>query len=416
MKVNHRLPARRGKALGRSVAVATAVVIGAGAALAPSASASDKYGPGYAIPDAAGHANASHLGAYGKPGSLYPHARFHGYCADPALPGPAAGGHYGPITQFSSWTSKLTGKKVPAANIAKAALILSDLRQPTDAGAAAADAAITSYLNPGSTYALPNGKRALQRLSYPNVSPAAKSLAAQYMKIADRYAGPYKVNIHTPTGTLKPGAKARVTLDVTSATGHKISNAKLDVTSATGTSKVSTGPSGTATTTITAPKKGTATVKAIAKVLPSYTLRAQIPSNPHAQRLVVTGGRSSAEATARVKVTSGEGSLRLVKTAADTHKVMAGVEFEVKDASGKTFTKGKTDSKGVWRVSGLPAGRYTVHETQAVEGYQVAPDQRVSVGGLKATEVKVSDARIPRAKTPNQPRPVTIHTLPKTGR
>ncbi|MEJ8654819.1 SpaA isopeptide-forming pilin-related protein [Streptomyces sp. MS1.AVA.3] len=391
----------------------TAVALGAGLVAAPGAVAADKYGPGYSVPDSNGRPGASHLGAYGKPGALFPHARFHGYCADPTLPGPAAGGHYGPITEFSSWTSKATGKKVPAANIARAALILSDLRQPTDAQAAAADAAITSYLNPNSTYALPNGKRALQRLSYRNVSPASKRLAAQYMRIADRYAGPYKVNIHMPA-VVQPGAKARITLDVTSAAGNKISNAKLNVSGATGTQRISTGPSGTATTTITAPKKGSANVKAIAAVLPSYTLRAQIPSNPQAQRLVVTGGRSSAQAKASAQVGGSHGGLTITKAAAVTHKLLPGVSFEVKNSSNKTVAKGKTNSDGRLEIKDLPAGRYTVHEAAAVSGYQLAPDRQVSVGDLHAAHITVIDRPIVKQAKPN-PRPVTIRTLPQTG-
>ncbi|MFJ8676709.1 collagen binding domain-containing protein [Streptomyces sp. NPDC093589] len=393
----------------------TAVALGAGLVAAPSALAADKYGPGYSIPDSHGKPGASHLGAYGKPGSLFPNARFHGYCADPALPGPAAGGHYSPITEFSSWKSKATGAKVPAANIARAAMILSDLRQPTDAQAAAADAAITSYLNPGTTYALPNGKRALQRLSYRNVSPASQRLAVQYMKLADRYAGPYKVNVHMPD-SLKPGEKARVQVDVTSAVGHKISNVKLNLSGATGAEQISTGPTGTATTTITAPKTGTATVKALAKTLPAYTLRAQIPSNPHAQRLVVTGGLSSAQATAHAKVSSANSGLKVVKTAADSHKVMAGVQFEVKDSRGNVVAEGTTDRQGIWQVKGLEHGSYTVHEVRAAEGYQLAPDKRVSVGDFAATTVSVTDVKIPK-KTAPQGHAVHLpgNVLPQTG-
>ncbi|MFD3422651.1 MSCRAMM family protein [Streptomyces decoyicus] len=391
----------------------TAVALGAGLVAAPGAVAADKYGPGFPVKTTDG--KPGHFGPFGKPGSLYPNAPFHGYCADPHLPGPAAGGHYSPITTFKTWKSKLTGKQVPAANIAKAAFILSDQRQPTDAQAAAADAVITSELNPGSTYALPGGKRAIERLNAPGVPHTVKTLAAQYMRLADRYAGPYKVNIHMPAG-LKPGAKARATVDVTSAAGNKITNVKVDVSGATGTKRLSTGPSGTATTTVTAPKEGTATVKAIAKVLPSYTLRAQIPSNPGAQRLVVTGGRSSAQATASAKVGGSHGGLTITKTAADTHKLQGGVAFEVKDRQGKTVAKGKTNASGVLKVTNLAPGQYVVHETRAAEGYQLAVDKPVQLGDHAATKISVSDAKIEK-KPAARPRPVhpPRNVLPQTG-
>ncbi|MFB6881248.1 collagen binding domain-containing protein [Streptomyces noursei] len=380
----------------------------------PAAQASDQRGPGYSIPDSSGHQGASHIGAFGKPAPRYHDAPFLGYCTDPEDVGPSAGVHYGPITNFTTWKSKLTGKQVPAANIAKAALILSDVRQPTDAEAAAVDAAIATYLNPGTSYAVPNGSRALQRLSYPNVSPQSKKLAAKYMKIADRYAGPYKVNIHMPA-SLKPGAKTRVTLDVTSAAGNKLSGVKLDVSGATGTAKITTDASGTATTTITAPKAGTATVKAVAKVLPSYTLRAQIPDKPTAQRLAVTGGHSSASATASARVGGTLGGLTITKTAAVTHKLLGGVVFEVKDSHNKTVAKGSTDASGVLRIGNLKPGQYVVHEVQAAEGYQLAADKRVSVGDLAATTVSVVDAKMPKKSGPG---PHSVHlpkVLPQTG-
>ncbi|GGX53111.1 collagen binding domain-containing protein [Streptomyces noursei] len=383
--------------------------------LAGPAQAADQRGPGYSIPDSAGHKDASHIGAFGKPAPRYHDAPYLGYCADPEDVGPSHGIHYGPIANFSTWKSKITGKQVPAANIAEAAFILSDTRQPTDAQAAGADAAITTLLNPGSTYALPNGSRALQRLSYPNVSPESKKLAAEYLKLAARYAGPYKVNIHMPA-TLKPGAKTRVTLDVTSAAGNKIPGVKLDLSGATGTAKVTTGASGTATTTITAPKTGTAHIKAVAKILPSYTLRAQIPDKENAQRLAVTGGHSSAEATASAKVGGAMGGLTITKTAAVTHKLLGGVTFEVRDSHNQTVAKGTTNASGVLQINNLQPGQYTVHEKEAAEGYQLAPDQKVSVGELVASTVSVTDAKIEKKPAP-RPRPVHLpgNVLPQTG-
>ncbi|MER0476889.1 SpaA isopeptide-forming pilin-related protein [Streptomyces sp. Edi2] len=401
-----------------AVVLGTTVALGTGILLAPNAFAYDKYGPGYSIPDSAGHAGASHLGAFGKPGSLFPHAIAHAYCADPTLPGPAAGGKYSPITPFKSWTSKATGKKVSSSDFNRAAFVLSDTRQPTDAQAAAVDAVIYTYLNRGSDYALPNGKRALERLSYKNVPASVKTLANTYMQEAERFAGPYRVNIHAGS-KVSPGAKVPVTLDITSATGHKLPNTKLDLKvsgAASGTGSVTTNIAGTARTTITASKSGTINLQATAARLPSTTLHAQTPGNGKAQRVVVAGGHSTATATAHLKATTAHGGLKVVKTAADNHKVMVGVEFEVKDRHGKTVARGKTDAHGVWQVKDLAPGSYTVHEVRAAEGYRLAPDQRVSVGDLVTAKVSVTDTKVPQKPAP-RPRPVHLpgNVLPKTG-
>ncbi|MFF8786782.1 collagen binding domain-containing protein [Streptomyces sp. NPDC015125] len=392
--------------------------MGTGILLPSNAFAYDKFGPGFTIPDSAGHAGASHLGAFGKPGSLFPHAITHGYCADPTLPGPAAGGKYSAITPFKSWTSKATGQKVSDSDFNRAAFILSDTRQPTDAQAAAVDAVVYTTLNRGSDYALPNGKRALQRLSYKNVPASVKKLAATYMAEAERFAGPYKVNIHAGTKATR-GTKVPVTLDVTSATGHKLPNTQLNLKisgAASGTTSVTTNAAGTARTTITTSKAGALNLQATAAKLPSTTLHAQTPSNANAQRIVTAGGHSTATATAHLKVAAGHGGLKVIKTAADTHKLMAGVEFAVKDRSGKTVAKGSTDAHGVWQAKDLAPGTYTLHEVRAAEGYQLAPDRRVSVGDLVASTVAVTDTKIQKKPAPHHG-PVRLpgNVLPQTG-
>src|SRR2546425_6111223 len=152
----------------RSLVAVSAVALGAGILLAPSASAADQFGPGYVIPDSHGTPGTSRIGAYGQPGRLFVHTVGHAYCADPTLAGPGSAGHYGPITGFTSWTSRATGKPVTVHDMAQAAYGLSLYRDTTsDPHGAAVDAVVDTYLNQGSTYALPNGNRALQRLSYP---------------------------------------------------------------------------------------------------------------------------------------------------------------------------------------------------------------------------------------------------------
>ncbi|GLF98077.1 MSCRAMM family protein [Streptomyces yaizuensis] len=394
------------------------MALGTGILLAPGANAADKWGPGYLIPDSTGKPDRSHIGAYGPPGQALPGVTGVAYCADPELDGPEAAGRYGPVKEYTSWTSKATGKEASAQDIARAAYVLSKYGNTTDdAQAAAVDAVVYSYLEAGTTYALPNGERALQRLSYPGVAPSAKKQATEYMAEAAKFAGPYKVNIKPSEGTPKPGAKTTVTLDVTSAAGHKVPGVKLDLgLTGAGTSETTatTNAEGIATTTITPAKAGTATLKATAESLPGNALRAITPSNAKAQRMVLTGGTTSAHHQVQFQVDPLKGGIKIVKTAVDTGKTLAGVAFEIKDGQGKTAAAGKTDAAGVWQVKDLAPGSYTVHEVKAVEGYQLAPDQTVTVGADKTADIAVKDVKIPEPEKP-KPRPVTIPVLPKTG-
>ncbi|MFF1716542.1 collagen binding domain-containing protein [Streptomyces sp. NPDC058268] len=417
MTVNHTQSTFRRKALGRSTVLATAVLVGAGVLGAPGAVAADKWGPGFSIPDDKGTPNASHLGAYGEPGSLFQGVKGHAYCADPTLAGPEAGGQYGKITEFTSWTSKATGKQVSKENLARAAYVLSKYGDTqNDVQAAAVDAALYSFLEEGSTYALPDGKRALERVSYPNVPKDLQSKAAGLMAESTKLAGPYKLNVHAPKA-LKPGEKGAVTLDVTSASGQKIPGVKISLNgtgAAAGAGTVTTNDQGIATASVTPSKTGTVDLKATANNLPATALHAQIPTNTKAQRMLVAGGTSSTETQVKITVDALKGGLKILKTASDTRKGMSGVEFEVKDKDKKTVAKGKTDTKGVWQIADLPAGTYTVHEVKAADGYQLAVDQNVSVVDAKTSDVQVTDFKIPQPEKP-KPRPVTIPQLPKTG-
>lgn len=416
MTVSHARPSTPHRPrLRRPILAATVVAMGAGLMLAPSAQALDKWGPGYTVPD--GHGSVAHFGALGKPGSLYPNAERHAWCADPQLPGPRKGVHYGPFTTFSAWSSRATGSQVSQPDFMRAAFILSSSGTPRDDQAAAADAAISTYLNRGTSYALPGGQRANQRLNYPNVPKSVRALATTYMQLAERYAGPYRVNIHTPNSKITPGKKLQVSVDVTSATGHRLPHVTLDLKASgasSSTARVETNDAGTASTTITATKAGAIDLKAAAGHLPATTLIAQLPDTANAQRLVVGGNHSSASAVAHLKATASGGQLQVLKIAADSHKVMSGVTFQLADSRGRSVAQGTTDAQGTWKVDALPAGRYTLHEAKAVDGYQLAPDRVVNVGDIAPSKVTIADTAIVEQPTP-RPRPITIHELPRTG-
>ncbi len=390
-----------------------AVALGGGILLAPQATAADKWGPGYLIPDSSGKPDSSHVGAYNVPG-----IDGVAFCGDPELAGPDAAGGYSPAQPVTSWTSKTTGKTASAEDLARAAYVLGKYGQTkNDEQAAAVDAVVYTYLEPGSTYALPDGKRALQRLGYSNVPPSVKKWATGYLNDAEMFAGPYKVNIKPIDGPLKPGVKTAVTLDVTAASGHKVPGVKLDLDvsgAAAGAGSITTNADGVATATITPAKDGTVDFKARAKTLPAAQLHALTPNNAKVQRLLMAGGASSAQAELHLKTDSPKGALVVTKTAADTSKPLAGVEFAVKDGAGKTVTSGKTDVKGTWQAKDLTSGTYTVHEVKAVDGYQLAADQQATVTDGKTADVAVRDVKIPEQPKP-KPRPVTIPVLPQTG-
>ncbi|MFJ1742643.1 collagen binding domain-containing protein [Streptomyces microflavus] len=403
--------ARRG--LRYPIVLGAAVALGAGVLLAPNATAADKWGPGYLIADSTGNPDTSHIGGYTLPG-----VDGVTYCGDPELDGPEAADGYGPAQPVTSWTSKATGRPAAAQDLARAAYVLGKYGQTrSDEQAAAVDAAVYTYLEAGSTYALPTGKRALERLGYSNVPPSVKGRATGYLDEAALFAGPYKVNINPVGGPIKAGEKTSVTLDVTAASGRKVPGVKLDLDvsgAAAGSGSITTNADGVATATVLPAKDGTIDVKASAKSLPATQLRSLAPTNAKAQRLLLAGGASNAQAEVQLKTERPKGRLTVTKTAADTRKPLGGVEFAVRDSAGKTVATGRTDAKGIWRTQDLPVATYTVHETRAVEGYQLAADQKISVTDGGTADVAVEDVRIPEQPKP-KPRPVTIPVLPQTG-
>ncbi|MGJ5751551.1 MSCRAMM family protein [Streptomyces puniciscabiei] len=393
---------------------ASAVAVGAGALLAPSASAADQWGRGFLIPDSAGHSGASHIGDYvsAVPGAI-------AYCADPGLAGPGAAGGYGAARDYTSWTSQATGRAASAAQVSQAAYILSKYGQAgSDAQGAAVDADVYSLLNAGSAYALPDGTRAVQRLSYPQVAPQAKKLATAYLSEAARFAGPYTVHLQ-PLAALRPGVTTNIKITVTSAAGNAVPGIRLNLKAALDGKQVaedteSTNADGIAYAHVRAAKGHSVTLTTEATGLPGTTLRAVLPHNKEAQRMVLAGGTTSATAQLTMKTTEEGGRIKVVKTAGDTGKPLGGVKFAVRDKDGKTVATGTTNADGIWQTAELPAGEYTVHEVEAVDGYQLASDQHVAVTDGKDAAVAVRDVRIPKPAVP-KPRPVTIKVLPQTG-
>ncbi|MEV6676217.1 SpaA isopeptide-forming pilin-related protein [Streptomyces erythrochromogenes] len=364
-----------------TIAAAAAGTLSWSAAAAPAAQ-SDKYGPGYAIPDSDGNAATSHIGAYGPPGMTV-HGQWETYCADPERKGPdAAGGYTGPAT-VEHWTSSVTGKQVPDAHLAYASYIVGKYGQTQNAAqAAAVDAVVYEWLA-GGAYGI-DGTRGKQRLAYPNVSPTARTMATGYLEEAKKYAGPYRLTL-TPKVTETPaGKKVAVTATVTATlSGTKVPGVKVRLTES-GTDgekgEVTTGQDGTATWEFTADAKGTTTVGAEADGLPGSELKVLAPRDSTAQRMLLAGDTTTAKDQTAIKVTAAPGGVTIRKKDPGG-EALAGTSFQLLDpATGKKVAEGKTGADGTLVFDNLAPGTYRLRETDSGSPlHATVPDQDITI-------------------------------------
>ncbi len=360
----------------------TAVAVAAGVvgtlAWAPTAGASDKYGPGFQIPDSEGHAAASHIGAYGPPG-LRVWGDYETYCADPSRRGPdAAGGYFGP-KPVSQWTSSETRQRVPDANVAYASYIIGKYGQTrNDSQAAAVDAA-TYELLAGGSYGI-NGARGKARLSYPDVSPNSRSMALGYLGEAKRFAGPYELHVRPKVKETTEGKSVTVDVEVTSKlSGERVPGVRVDLGTGSSHGTVTTGNDGRATWMFTPPKAGTATVKGTSSNLPGSQLKSLDPHDSRAQRMLLAGDKSTVQDSAAVTVKPTTGGLEIRKRDPEGTRLV-GVAFQLLDAGGKAVSEGKTNEDGVLAFEGLAPGKYRLHETSTGDDiHSLVPDQDVVI-------------------------------------
>ncbi|WP_088816429.1 VaFE repeat-containing surface-anchored protein [Listeria goaensis] len=64
------------------------------------------------------------------------------------------------------------------------------------------------------------------------------------------------------------------------------------------------------------------------------------------------------------------GSMKVIKKGNDG-KLLAGVEFEIKDTNGKSIAKGTSNANGEWSQSNLTFGNYVLVETNTIPGYHL---------------------------------------------
>ncbi|MGW2657201.1 MSCRAMM family protein [Streptomyces sp. NPDC001478] len=404
---------RPARALSRPASIAVAAAVSGTLAWAPAASAApqaDRFGPGYAVPDSDGNVATSHIGAYGPPG-MRVHGDWETYCADPEKKGPDAAGGYGPPAATGHWTSSVTGKQVPDAHVAYASYVIGRYGQTQNAARAAAVDAVVYDMLAGGTYSI-DGARGKQRLAYPNVSTSSRTLALDYIAEAKKYAGPYTLTLTPQTNQTPAGQKIEVAVAVTATlSGAKVPGVKVKLTE-TGekgeSGQVTTGADGTARWSFTAENKGTASVEARADQLPGSQLKVLTPRDPKAQRMLLAGDTTTAEATATVDVTAPPGGVQIRKRDPEG-TTMAGVTFELLDADGKTAARGATDHEGILAFDNLPAGTYLLRETDSNSPlHALAPDQKIII-----TEGKTAAANPVVIIDPFKPADLTLKKIDK---
>lgn len=275
-------------------------------------------------------------------------------------------------------------------------------------------------VNPGSTYALPAGQRAQERVTAPGVPATVREEALSMLSNASKWPGPYAVTL-TPHGALRPGHATAVTITLTAANGNGIPDAATAYSGTIGgrtqTVTLHTDAAGSVKTNVEPPTAGTVTLTARVNDLPTLTLTATAPHNPLAQRLVLAGLHTSAQASATLTVgapPAGTGRLAVAELAADTGHGQAGAEFTVRDSHGRAVANGRTNSSGAWTTPGLPPGRYVLREVHAANGYAVASDRPFTITAGRTTAVTVTNAPLPAPPAP-APRSVPPGALPQTG-
>ncbi|MFJ3575914.1 MSCRAMM family protein [Streptomyces rubiginosohelvolus] len=349
---------------------------------APAPGQSDRFGPGWSIPDSDGNAASSHIGAYGPPGMTV-HGRWQTYCADPERKGPhEAGGYTGPAT-VEHWTSSVTGRQVPDAHLAYASYILGKYGQTQAAAqAAAVDAVVYEWLA-GGAYGI-DGARGKERLAYPVVSPSARTLAVGYRSEAKKYAGTYRLTLTPEVKRTPAGTKVTVTAAVTAQlSGAKVPGVKVALAESGKDGeqgRVTTGQDGTATWEFTAETKGTTSVRATATGLPGSTLKVLSPRDSRAQRMLLAGDTTTATADTAVEVTPAPGGVSIHKKDPGGER-LAGASFQLLDpAGGRVVAAGRTGPDGTLAFDGLTPGTYRLRETDTGSRlHERVPDQDITI-------------------------------------
>lgn len=127
------------------------------------------------------------------------------------------------------------------------------------------------------------------------------------------------------------------------------------------------------------------------------------PKNGNAQNLLSAGGFSDPIAVTGVKATFEvqAGSMKVIKKGNDG-KLLPGVQFEIKDESGKSIAKGTTNANGEWSQSNLSYGNYVLVETHSIPGYKLNTKTYPFTIGASTQNITlnvVNEALVPKIQT-----------------
>jgi len=139
--------------------------------------------------------------------------------------------------------------------------------------------------------------------------------------------------------------------------------------------------------------------------------------NTEAQQVVISDDAANQTVTVAdmaVPVVVPKGQLTITKVDSATGATLAGATFDLKDTTGKVVATGVTDAQGQLSFADLTLGSYTLVETAAPNGYQLATQVQTVVLSAANTTVALTVANTAMPTTPVEPEKPTIPQVPET--
>lgn len=138
--------------------------------------------------------------------------------------------------------------------------------------------------------------------------------------------------------------------------------------------------------------------------------------NTEAQQVVISDDAANQTVTVAdmaVPVVVPKGRLTITKVDSATGATLAGATFDLKDTTGKVVATGVTDAQGQLSFADLTLGSYTLVETAAPNGYQLATQVQTVVLSAADTTVALTVANTAMPTTPVEPEKPTVPQVPE---